>query len=403
MTRKVSPDYWLYGAAMAATIFGVLAIWDAGYAAAAADGRLFPSQLLGHSLGIVGGLVLCVFFALQSPDRIRRWTPLLVILAILGLGAVLVIGKDVNGARRWIDLGRASLQPSEFAKLAVVLLLAVAMARHQPWKRTKVRHFAEWLDRVAVPKLIRAWPLYVVLLMAVLVELEPDLATSMILLATMFLMFMFGRVSGKSLLLLLAIGGFSGTLLVIKEPYRAERILNHSTRWSEQNIESIGFQTTQSETAFANGGLFGVGIGQGRAKHTLPEPINDFILATIGEELGLIGSLFTLVLLAIIAWRLFVQGIARSDRFESNFLVGMACWITVQTSVNVYMATGTFAAMGVPLPFFSSGGSSLLALWAGIGMAQAIIRSPKSKPKPDAKLPEEEPRSQTRLRAASLR
>jgi len=374
-----NPDYVLYGAAIIATIFGVLAVWDAGYAGAAAMGLLLPRQLISQSAFAVLGVACGLGISKLSPKVWPKWAGWSMVATLFLLVAVLFVGNTINGATRWFKIGPFSFQPSEIAKLTCILFLAAFLANHKPWKQPKIKNWAQRLDRVAWPKFKRAFPFIVVMAAVLLIEIEPDLATAMVIVAGSFLMLIVAGVSRKSLLTLAAMGGLVVLLLVIKEPYRLERITNHTSRWSESKIESIGFQTTQSETAMASGGLTGVGLGQGRAKHTLPEPTTDFILSTIAEEMGLIGSLFAIALLGAIAWRLYAQGIVRVDRFERLFLLGMACWISVQTVANVIMANGAVAAMGVPLPFFSAGGSSLLALWLGIGMSQSIIMSPNIK------------------------
>ena len=132
-------------------------------------------------------------------------------------------------------------------------------------------------------------------------------------------------------------------------------------------------------------GMIGVGLGEGRAKHTLPAPTTDFILATVGEEFGLVGSLAVIGLLGIITYRLYRTGASHKDMFAKLVLTGTATWIGVQTVVNVMMVNGHFASIGVPLPFFSYGGTSLLAIWMAIGISQSVAtitpkeaESPKS-------------------------
>ncbi|MBX3115351.1 MAG: FtsW/RodA/SpoVE family cell cycle protein [Fimbriimonadaceae bacterium] len=371
-----NPDYVLYGAAIIATLFGVLAVWDAGYAGAAAMGQLLPRQFISQTVFAVLGVVFGIGISKVSPKVWPKWAGLAMLFTVLMLVAVLFVGNTINGATRWFKLGPFSFQPSELAKLVCVMYLSAGLAKLQPWKQPKIKNWAQRLDRVWWPKLKRGWPFVAVMFSVLLIEVEPDLATAMVIVAGSFLMLIVAGVSRKSLFTLAALGGAVVLMLVIKEPYRLERITNHTSRWSENKIESIGFQTTQSETALASGGVIGVGLGQGRAKHTLPEPTTDFILSTIGEEMGLLGSLFAIALLGTISWRLYAQGMTRVSRYERLFMMGMACWISVQTVANVIMANGSVAAMGVPLPFFSAGGSSLLALWMGIGMAQSIIMSP---------------------------
>jgi len=371
-----NPDYVLYGAAIIATLFGVLAVWDAGYAGAAAMGQLLPRQFISQTVFAAFGVLFGIGISKVSPKVWPKWAGWAMLATVVLLVAVLFVGNTINGATRWFKLGPFSFQPSELAKLTCVMYLSAGLAKLQPWKQPKIKNWAQRLDRVWLPKVKRGWSFIVVMFSVLLIEVEPDLATAMVIVAGSFLMLVVAGVSRRSLFTLAALGGAVVLMLVIKEPYRLERITNHTSRWSENKIESIGFQTTQSETALASGGVIGVGLGQGRAKHTLPEPTTDFIISTIGEEMGLLGSLFAIALLATIAWRLFVQGMARVSRYERLFMIGMACWISVQTVANVIMANGAVAAMGVPLPFFSAGGSSLIALWMGIGMSQSIITSP---------------------------
>jgi cell division protein FtsW len=155
-----------------------------------------------------------------------------------------------------------------------------------------------------------------------------------------------------------------------------DRILNHGQRWEDANRDDVGYQTVQSETAMANAGPFGTGIGVGRAKHMLPAATTDFVLATVAEETGLIGSLVILALLAALAWRLLQLAHRTRGSYGKLVLLGIALWIGVQSSINVMMANGTLPAIGIPLPFISSGGSSLLALMAAMGIAQSVVAHP---------------------------
>jgi cell division protein FtsW len=140
-----------------------------------------------------------------------------------------------------------------------------------------------------------------------------------------------------------------------------------------------GYQTVVSETALARGGLFGVGIGNGIAKHKLPAPTTDFVLATVGEEFGLLGVLVVVGLLAVVTWRLFWLAARAPDTFSRLALVGMAVWIGIQTCTSVTMVNGTLPPIGIPLPFVSYGGSSLLALWMGVGISMSVARQQSQK------------------------
>jgi cell division protein FtsW (lipid II flippase) len=161
--------------------------------------------------------------------------------------------------------------------------------------------------------------------------------------------------------------------LVTHETYRMDRIRHHMDRWAEENMDDIGWQTVQSEIGQAAGGVVGVGPGAGRAKHVLPAATTDFINATIGEEFGLIGMLGVLGVLGALAMRLFMAARQASSRFGGLVLIGLGSWIGIQTCVNVMMSNGLLPAIGIPMPFVSSGGSSLIALWLGIGIANSVL------------------------------
>jgi cell division protein FtsW len=267
------------------------------------------------------------------------------------------------------------LQPAEFAKLTSVLYLAGVFANRKAWpKKIKPRkNFAQWADTVAVPKMLRAAPIVWVLLAALLIEAEPDLGTAAVVGFTAFLMMFVGGVTRKSLVVAVLLCVLGLTAVVVKEPYRLERITQHSDRWSQDNVDDTDFQTDQAETAMASGGAFGAGLGNGRAKHVLPATTTDFIMATVAEETGLFGSYILLAVLAALVLRLLRQAALTHDPFARMVLTGVAGWIGIQTCVNMMMANGFLPAIGIPLPFISSGGSSLIALWFALGLCQSVL------------------------------
>jgi len=389
MKRNGSPDYLLYAAAVVATLFGLIAIWDAGYAESAAQGAMIPSGLFGQVAFGVVGICSAYFLGKLAPAKLKKMVwPIMVVTIILLVG-VLILGKEVNGATRWYRFGKFSFQPSEVAKVSCVLFIAAGFAGLKPWVQPKVRGFGDWIGKVGFEKVVRAWPMLPIMVVFGLIELQPDLKTAMVILVTSGFMLWAAGVSRKSFAILGVCLVVLAGAAIIDKPYRMTRLLSHSDRWSDSKIDSIGYQTTQSETALAMGGVLGKGFGQGRAKYTLPEPTSDFVLATIGEEAGLIGSLLVIGLLGFIVFRLYNHGMQRIDRFEKLFLVGVSCWIGIQTIANVLVANGAVPVMGVPLPFFSAGGSSLFALWLAIGVSQAMISSPNVRIEQGGKLVDE--------------
>lgn len=382
-------DPVLFFLALAATGLGLLFIFDAGYphSIAANHGLLpmeFRSQILVLALALGAGGAA----SLVTAERWRRLAPALWLFSFvtLLLPWAPVIGYQMNHASRWFKLGPVMVQPSEYAKVALVLYLAAAFAGRKAWPRNikPARNLAHWLDKIAAHKLARMWPGLFVLAAIAIVEKEPDMGTAAVLGVTAFAMMWAGGVSGKSLIAAVAVACIGAGFMIAKEPYRLDRITQHSTRWSAQNIDETGYQTVQSELGMASGGVFGVGIGNGRAKHVIPAATTDFVMATVGEETGFVGSVVVLAVLGVLVWRLLWLARRAATPFAGLVLSGFGAWIGVQSCVNVMMANGLLPAIGIPLPFISSGGSSLVALWIAVGMCQAVLEPKTAKEVADA-------------------
>lgn len=401
MNRRPGPDLLIYVLAAVATVIGLLAIWDSGYARAAVNDQVLPREFWMQGIYAVLA-VLLGWGASKVPAQ--GWKKLAVPGLILSVALLVLvelpgIGKEIGGARRWIGVGPMTVQPAEFAKLGAILFLAWILSTRPVWKEPKVRNFAERLDRVWIPKLGRGLAILIpVGTVVFLIEREPDMATAMVIVFSMFALFVLGKVTWKSIVTLGVCGIAMIGGMLLKEGYRMERITNHAARWESQNIEATGYQTTQSEMALAAGGVIGVGLGEGRAKHKLPAPTTDFILATIGEEFGLIGSMGVILLLGVLTMRIFQLGMTRKDDFDKLALCGIAAWIGVQSATNIMMANGYFPPIGIPLPFFSYGGSSLLALWMAVGVSQSILSRKARVKASEGEETDRRPRSRTRTR-----
>jgi cell division protein FtsW len=213
-----------------------------------------------------------------------------------------------------------------------------------------------------------------VLIAVAVIEFEPDLGTAAVVGFILFVMMLVGGVSWKSMLLAILICSAGAGILIAKQPYRIDRIMIHQNRWSSNNMDDTGFQTVQSELGMAEGGLMGVGIGAGRTKHIIPAPTTDFIMATVGEETGLIGTLGILALMGTIVWRIFYLAGRAPTQFGALLLTGIGSWIAIQAGVNSFMANGTLFAIGIPMPYISSGGSSLVALWMAMAICQVAMK-----------------------------
>jgi cell division protein FtsW len=378
MTRRLKlQDPLLFGLILAATFVGLVFIFDAGYARAIGSGKgMIPREFLQQLIYLPVAIFAGVMAASVKPKVWRKWAPIIWAGCILLLILVRLVGTEMNGAKRWLPLGPIGLQPAEFAKFATVLYLAGVFADRPDWS-VKIKRdppWYVWMDKVFVPKLLRMLPAFGVLVAIYLIEKEPDLGTAAVVAVTAFTLMFVGRVSNKSMIAAVIIGALGVVYMVKAEPYRLERIQNHQSRWTAENIDDTAYQTVQSEYGMASGGLFGVGFGAGRAKHVMPAATTDFISSTIAEETGLVGMVLVLGLLAAIVWRLIYNAARAATEFGRLILIGTATWIGLQATVNIMMANAYLPAIGIPLPFISSGGSSLLALWIAFGVCQTAMR-----------------------------
>ncbi len=314
-------------------------------------------------LWIIIGLPLMVI-AMHTDHRMfsdKRAALGLVIVSLLLLAAtfVPVIGREVNGARRWLSLGALTFQPSELAKFTVVVYLSYFIAK----KGERIRDFAQGLV-----------PIFVVTGMFIgMVVFQPDFGTAMMLAGVTYLMLFVGgaRIVHLSsvLLVFLPVAYFA----VVETAYRARRIFAFLDPWSDP--KGAGYQIIQSFLAFGSGGIFGRGLGEGRQKLLfLPERHSDFIYAVIGEEVGIIGALVVLVLFCIILWRGIVISLTVKERFSSLLAVGITVLISLQAFINMAVVTGILPTKGTVLPLVSFGGSSLVVTLVALGVLLNISR-----------------------------
>jgi cell division protein FtsW len=376
-------DLRLMGLAFAATIIGLIFIYDAGYARAMQGGGVrIPVEFRSQLMFLIPAIGISIYAGTISPRTWFKSSKLIWCASLLLLIAVEVIGVTRNGAKRWLDLGPIEIQPAEFVKITAVLYMAASLAVRSEWK-SKGRNFAEKLDYDLIPKLKRCLPAVWLMLAVLIIEKEPDMGTGAVVAATSFAMFFPAGVTRKSLIVAACIAALGAGLMVMKEPYRLERLTNHWHRWDAKNLDDISYQTVQSEASMASGGIFGVGLGAGRAKHVMPATTTDFIMATVGEETGLVGTLIVLGVLGALVWRLGQLAQSATSRYRMLVLYGVAAWIGIQSSVNVMMANGALPAIGIPVPFISSGGSSLVALWLAIGICQSMLLPEPAKEESD--------------------
>ena len=346
-------------------IFGLVVLYAASYYNAQDQtGNPFSevlSQLQGVALGAAAMLVISRmdYRILRKP--IFTVGLLAVSFVLLGLVAIPGVGVMVNGSRRWLKIGSAGFQPSEMAKYAMILFFARALSR----RNSSVSSF--WKNLVPL--------LTLPLAMFLLILMQPNLSTAGAILIVAAVMVMLAGAKWPHLALLGAGGGVLGTFYALSEPYRRARLMSFRNPFAYLSNE--GYQLAQSLLAFGSGGLFGMGLGKGRQKFSfLPYPESDFIFAVAGEDLGFFGCLVILVLfMALIYFGLRIA-IECEDRFGSLLAAGIVSMIGVQTVMNVAVVIGLMPTTGLPLPFFSAGGTSISILMAAVGVVLNIAHAP---------------------------
>jgi len=343
-------------------VLGLLMVYSSSFAlglAAFGDANYFVARQAGF---VVLGLGLLVLLMRIDYHWLRSISPLLMLVAIVGLMAVLVpgIGIERNGAHRWIEVGPVpALQPSEFAKLALIIYVSA-------WLSGKGRDVESFALGV-VPFVM------MVGIVAGLILLEPDTGTAAVIVLTTVTLFFIAGASLTHLAALLGVGGVAATMLILTASYRADRIFAFVSPHDDPG--GIGFQTLQLLIALGSGGIHGLGLGASRQKFFyIPGSHTDGIFAVAGEELGFIGAMGVLILFAVLIYRGFRVVIGSRDQFGSLLATGIVCWIAYQGLINVGGVTRTIPLTGIPMPFLSYGGSALAALLAAVGILLSVSR-----------------------------
>jgi cell division protein FtsW len=342
--------------------FGLVMVFSASEALGARDqgnpAYFLERQILWMGVGAVG-----LWLAMRLDYHAwRTWAPRLFVLTLVLLGLVLLpgVGHSVQGARRWLGLGPLLGQPAELAKLTFIVYLAYKI---EQWGPERLRQWSEGV----VPLLA------VFAAVLTMVTLERDLSTALIIGVTFLVLLFVAGVRLRHMALLVAVTTSAFLLLIRAEPYRWARMVSFLNPW--QDPLGSGYQTVQSLIALGSGGPLGVGLGHSIQKYLwLPEAHTDFIFAIIGEELGILGTVFTILLFTLFAYRGYRIALRAPDRFGTLAATGITSWIAFQAIINVAAVTGTLPITGIPLPFISAGGSSLAASLTGVGVLLAISR-----------------------------
>ena len=311
-------------------------------------------------LWLAVGMVFLLVFARTDLKTLRSWGVPCLLIGLVALVAVLLpmIGVTVKGARRWLRFGVWTIQPAELVKVAVLLYLAHYLAKNSE----RIEDFRGFVR-----------PLLVIGLVLGLIVVEPDLGTAAVIgLVTLSLLFIGGaRLGHLSMIGLAALPALY--LLISGVSYRRQRMLSFLDPWSDP--EGSGFQVIQSFLALGGGGAFGVGLGEGHQKlFFLPEPHTDFVLSMLGEELGFLGTSVIILLLALFVAKGFMIALAAEDPFGRYLAFGVSFLVAFHTLINVGMISGLLPTKGLPLPFLSYGGSSLVVNMIGTGMLISVSR-----------------------------
>jgi len=341
------PDTMLFGAVAILVAIGLVMIYSASSAVGYAESHDTAYYVKRQFVQLIVGLVAAYAVYRMDYRKLRAVAPYLLVLSALSLIAVLVphVGVYVGGARRWISAGPFSFQPSEFAKLSLVLYLDAVLSS----KGERITSLVRGLVPMCLP----------VAIMAVLILKEPDMGTASLLAFTAFTMFFVAGARFEHLFLIFLVTIPTVVVSILMSPYKRARIFAFLDPWKD--AQNTGFHIVQSLFALGTGGLFGVGLGQSRAKFFyLPEQYTDFIFSVMGEELGLVGAIVVVVLFLVLAYRAARIAINAPDRFGFFLAIGCAALIVIQAFVNIGVVTSSWPVTGVPLPFISYGGSSLI-------------------------------------------
>jgi cell division protein FtsW len=359
---KAAPriDYLLLAVVVLLCVWGLLTVLSASAPAAEVEHHNPLLFFIRQSFWMVLGSGALIAGIGMKLSRLRRYSKALMMLtgALLVLPHVPHLGVTELGASRWIRLGPISLQPSEFAKLTLAIYGADLLARFGAtgWSPTQVRQALLPMGGIMA-----------------LVLFQPDLGSTLVLALAAFVLFF---CNGTSLLTLFILGSTAmGGMLYhsLHTPYQRLRWLGFMNPWSDPR--GIGFQLVQSLMAVGSGGLFGMGWGQGKEKlFWLPIQYADFIFAVLAEEMGLMGSLGVLGLFLLLAWRGFAVAGQAKDSFQALLAIALTTLVVGQALINIGVVTASLPTTGIPLPFLSFGGTSLLTTLFSIGLILNVSR-----------------------------
>ncbi len=367
---------------MMLTVIGVVMVFSASYATALYDSKTAhndPTYYFVKQAAFAAAGILAMYVVTKINYQSFRWMSVFVLAAayvcLLLVFTPLGFGRATVGAQRWLKIGPINFQPSEIAKIGVILYFSARLCKRNTEKPRKLNPRSYWsgplrvLQRIGFLELI---PYGVVLLtIAALMMLEPHMSgTILIILGGAAVLLAAGI---KARWFIVGIGGMGLLFMFMMSSYQGDRIKIWLDPWSDP--QGKGFQTIQSLLSIGSGGLLGVGLGKSRQKFDfLPEPENDYIFAIVCEELGLVGACIILFLFALLILRGFWIAIHARDRFGALLVVGIMTLLAGQVFLNIGVVTNLIPPTGISLPFFSYGGTALMIQLAEMGMVLSVSR-----------------------------
>lgn len=367
--RMLFNPLWCYhcfvGVVMFLTFVGVIMVFSSSSITMLSSAKSPWSQGANQAMFCALGLLLCALGAHIQPRVYRGLSGILLIISwFVQLLTLTPIGVEINGNRGWINIGFTTVQPAEFMKLAVCIWmpLAVIIAKSRAADTRNNNSYAV--------------PIIMLGICCALVMLGKDMGTTMIVLIIGVIALLLGGMPGKWFWSMVVLAVVASTALIIQSPNRLARVTAAYTKCgTATGFADTCYQSVHAKYALASGGFLGVGIGNSREKwNYLPEAHNDFIFAIIGEELGFVGTVMIVLLFVILGWCLLCVALQATDRYTAMVLMCITVWILGQAMVNIMVVIGLLPVMGVPLPFVSAGGSSLVMCLGAAGVAMSMMR-----------------------------
>jgi len=357
-------DFILFITVLILLAMGIVMVLSASSPSALAESGNSYTYVTKQAIFAVVGIVLMLVISKIDYRIYIKFSKLAYWGSIILLLSVKVLGSSSKGATRWLNLGFVTFQPSEVAKIALIIFYAALLTKY----KDKLKNFKTGF---VMPYLLIA-PIALILVLV-----QNHLSVTLIIIAVISIMMLMAGTRLKYFLTLGSVGVVGGVaLLLAGGGFRLARITTFLDPWSDPTGD--GWQIIQSLYAIGSGGLFGAGIGESKQKFLyIPEPHNDFIFSVLAEELGFIGCVIVILLFAIFVWRGFLIAMRAKDMFGSLVAVGITSLIGLQAIMNIAVVTSSMPNTGIPLPFFSYGGTALVILLCSVGILLNISRTTK--------------------------